>query len=168
MSKLKTHSAEPNGADVTQRRESAQIDAFVREHLPAPDLCPVITTDGVPGLEYPERLNAAGELLDCHVANGRGEKPCLRTDDVTWTYRQLQEHANRMANLLVDAGLKPGERVLLRDANTPMLVASWFAVLKAGGVAVTTMIQLRSQELIRMIGKAQIKYAVCAREFAEE
>jgi 2-aminobenzoate-CoA ligase len=73
-----------------------------------------------------------------------------------------------MANLLVEAGLKPGERVLLRDANTPMLVASWFAVLKAGGVAVTTMIQLRSQELIRMAGKARIKYAVCAREFAEE
>jgi 2-aminobenzoate-CoA ligase len=168
MPELKTHSPVANGANAAQPRESAQVDTFIREHLPPPDLCPVITTHGLPGLEYPDRLNAAGELLDSHVGNGRGANPCLRTDDLTWSYRQLQDYANRMANLLVEAGLKPGERVLLRDANTAMLVASWFAVLKAGGVAITTMIQLRSQELIRMFGKARIKYAVCAREFAEE
>src|SRR5262249_39705622 len=75
---------------------------------------------------------------------------------------------NRLANLLASRGLIPGERVLLRDANTPMLAACWFAVLKAGGIAVTTMPQLRAQELAAIAVKAQIKYALCAREHATE
>src|SRR6478752_2606123 len=144
--------------------QSGHVDTFVREHLPPQDLWPVMSTHGLPELEYPMRLNAAEELLDSHIAQGHGASPCLRTDNFTWTYQQLLDHANRMANLLVNWGLAPGERVLLRDANTPMLVASWFAVLKAGGIAVTTMIQLRAHELTAILNKARTKYAICARE----
>ena len=53
-----------------------------------------------------------------------------------------------------DLGLVPGSRVLLRGANHPMLVACWFAVLKAGGVAVTTMPLLRARELGEIIEQA--------------
>jgi 2-aminobenzoate-CoA ligase len=127
-----------------------------------------MSTHGLPEVEYPMRLNAAEELLDSHIAQGHGSNPCLRTGNFTWTYQQVLDHANRMANLLVKWGLAPGERVLLRDANTPMLVASWFAVLKAGGIAVTTMVQLRAHELTAILNKARTKYAVCAREHAED
>ena len=55
----------------------------------------------------------------------------------------------------------PGNRVLLRAPNTPMLAACWFAVLKAGGIAVTTMPLYRATELRFMLEKAQVDLALC-------
>jgi 2-aminobenzoate-CoA ligase len=43
----------------------------------------------------------------------------------------------------------PGNRVLLRGPNNPMMAACWFAVLKAGGICVSTMPLLRARELAR-------------------
>ena len=78
-----------------------------------------------------------------------------------WTYRRLFETANRIAHVLVEElGLVPGGRVLLRAPNQPMLVACWFAVLKAGGVAVTTMPLLRPRELTEIIERADVGLAL--------
>ena len=64
-------------------------------------------------------------LLDDAVAEGHGERIALRSATSTWTYRELLERANRIAHVLVeDFGLIAGNRVLLRGANTPMLVAA--------------------------------------------
>ncbi|HXB19942.1 MAG TPA: benzoate-CoA ligase family protein [Candidatus Solibacter sp.] len=146
--------------------KSAHADTFARDHLPSSEIWPVI--DAVE-LDYPVRLNAAVELLDRMVERGYGPGPCLRTEDSAWSYAELLDRANRIANVLVaELALLPGERVLLRDANTPMLVACWFAVLKAGGIAVATMPQLRANELAHIVKKAKIKYALCAQEFSEE
>ncbi|HEV2962333.1 MAG TPA: AMP-binding protein [Candidatus Angelobacter sp.] len=146
--------------------ESAYVDAFARDHLPPTELWPVMDHGG---LDYPRQLNAAIELLDRMVERGFGKSPCLRTGECIWSYQELLDQANRIANILVgELGLVSGERVLLRDANTPMLAACWFAVLKAGGIAVTTMPQLRAHELAHIIKKARIKYALCGQEFSEE
>ncbi len=53
------------------------------------------------------------------------------------------------------AACEPGNRVMLRSPNTPMLAACWFAVLKAGGIAVTTMPLYRANELRFMMEKAR-------------
>jgi 2-aminobenzoate-CoA ligase len=166
LSKSKLRSAERFGDQ--SRPVGEHADTFARDHLPRKELWPVIKTCGMAELEYPARLNAAVELLDRNVEEGAGALPCLHTDDGVWTYQQLLERANRLANLLVSHGLQPGERVLLRDANTPMLAACWFAVLKAGGIAVTTMPLLRAQELAAISDKARIKYAFCASEHIAE
>jgi 2-aminobenzoate-CoA ligase len=63
--------------------------------------------------------------------------------------------------LVDDLGIVSGNRVLLRAPNTPMLAACWFAVLKAGAIAVTTMPLYRATELRHMMEKAQIKHALC-------
>ncbi len=147
---------------------TAHVDTFAREHLPPIELWPVMKAIGIPDLDYPTRLNAAVELLDRHVESGSGARPCLRTDKEVWSYRKLFEYSNRIANLLVSRGLVPGERVLLRDANSPMLAACWFAVIKAGGIAVTTMSQIRAQELVAIANKARIKYALCEQGLAGE
>src|SRR5579864_4688568 len=154
--------------DTVPNPTSVHIDTFAREHLPPVEMWPVMPASGICDLEYPARLNAAVQLLDRNVERGLGPRPCLRTDGEIWNYQQLLDRANRMANLLTSRGLTPGERVLLRDANSPMLAACWFAVLKAGGIAVTTMHQLRAQELAAIVTKARIRYALCAKEFSEE
>jgi 2-aminobenzoate-CoA ligase len=166
LSSPEIHSAQNNAANKTH--PSSHIDSFAKDHLPPKELWPAMKTIGIQDLVYPERLNAAVELLDRNVQAGLGARPCLHADGGTWSYRELLEYANRFANLLTDHGLASGERVLLRDANTPMLAACWLAVLKAGGIAVTTMPQLRAQELAAMAVKARVKYALCARDHSAE
>jgi len=158
----------PNVTPRVSQTPTAHVDTFAREHLPPKELWPVMKTVGIPDLDYPASLNAAVELLDRQVESGSGARPCLRTDSEVWSYRKLLQYSNRIANLLVSRGLVPGERVLLRDANSPMLAACWFAVLKAGGIAVTTMSQIRAQELVAIANKARTKYALCEQGLADE
>src|SRR2546423_3754821 len=158
----------PGDAVPNTGKATAHVDTFAREHLPPVEMWPVMTESAISDLDYPARLNAAVELLDRNVEQGLGRRPCLRTDTEIWSYEKLLDRANHIANLLTSRGLIPGERVLLRDANSPMLAACWFAVLKAGGIAVTTMHQLREQELAAIITKARVRYALCAKEFSEQ
>src|SRR5215210_644347 len=137
------------------------IDLFVRERLPPPELWPRMDWSGVPELTYPDRLNCVSELLDRWIADGEGGRTVFHHSAGPWHYRRLFDTANRIANVLVeDLGLAPGNRVLLRAANQPMLVACWFGVLKAGGVVVTTMPLLRPRELTEIIERADVRLAL--------
>ena len=155
---------------------TAHLDAFVREHLPPREQWPEFVFER-PELRYPERLNCAAELLDRMVAGSRGvqaaDRPAILAmvdgRPCTWSYRDLLIQANRIAHVLTeDLGLVPGNRVLLRAPNNPMLAACWFAVMKAGGVAVSTMQLLRARELGQIIGKARIGLALCDLRLVEE
>jgi 2-aminobenzoate-CoA ligase len=115
----------------------------------------------LPGLSYPARMNAVTELLDTWIASGQGERVALHHAGGACTYQRLFDTANRIAHVLVDDyGLVPGGRVLLRSSNHPMLIACWCAVLKAGGVAVTTMPLLRERELEDVIDQAAVSLAL--------
>jgi 2-aminobenzoate-CoA ligase len=145
--------------------KSAHVDTFAREHLPPTEQWPVFLLDR-PEYQYPQRLNAAVALLDKQVAAGRGDAPCLSTivdgRVLTCTYAQLQMRVNQIAQVLTqDMGLVPGNRVLLRGPNNPMMAACWLAVIKAGLVAVATMPLLRSKELKQIVDKAQVQAALC-------
>ena len=136
-------------------RPSGHVDTFCADHLPPRELWPVRDWTGIPELAYAPRLNCAAELLDRTVASGMGDRPVFRYPDGVWTYRQLMEMSNRIANVLVEElGIVPGNRVLLRGPNNPMLAACWFAVLKAGGVVVCTMPLLREREIRYLADKA--------------
>ncbi|MFM8681763.1 MAG: AMP-binding protein, partial [Alphaproteobacteria bacterium] len=134
---------------------SAHVDSFAHDNLPPRGLQPEFLFE-LPELRFPERLNCAAELLDRHVAEGRGGRACIRAPGISWTYAQLQEKANRIANVLVrEMGVLPGNRVLLRAPNNPMAAACWFAVMKVGAIAVATMPLLRARELSTIIDKAR-------------
>jgi 2-aminobenzoate-CoA ligase len=136
------------------------LDTFCRDSLPPPEMSPEMIFP-LPELAYPARLNAATELLDRRIEEGHGDRTVFHFQGGRWTYRQLQETANRIAHVLVDdLGLEPGNRVLLRGPNNPMLAACWFAVLKAGGVVVCTMPLLRVRELTYIADKAKIRLAL--------
>jgi 2-aminobenzoate-CoA ligase len=148
---------------------SVYPDDFARRGLPPAALWPVIDHDALARLNYPKRVNAAVDVLDRAVARGLGPRPCLRSRQATWSYAELLDKANRIAGVLVnEMGLIPGNRVLLRSANNPMLAACWFAVLKAGGIAVTTMPLLRSRELVQICNKTEAQFALCDARLAEE
>src|SRR5262252_1716488 len=126
---------------------SAHLDSFARDNLPPREQWPDFLFD-LPELKYPERMNCVTELLDRWIAEGHGDRPCLLTARETVSYAQLAERVNRIANVLTrDLGLVPGHRVLLRGPNSPMMVAAYLAVIKAGCVVVATMPLLRAKEI---------------------
>jgi 2-aminobenzoate-CoA ligase len=135
----------------------SEYDSFVRDRLPPPDQLPEFLL-----LDYPERLNAATELLkggkpdDLAIVNAHGR----------WTYRELDDLSGRIARLLVEEkGLIPGNRVLLRGPNGYTLFAAWLGVLKAGGVVVTTMPLLRNGEIATVIDAAEVSHALVDSRF---
>lgn len=147
---------------------SAHLDTFARDNLPPQDQWPALVFD-LPELQFPPRMNIAWELLDRWVETGQGERPCLVGQGQRWSYADLQAQANRIAHALVqELGVKPGNRVLLRGANTVQMAACWFAVMKVGAIAVATMPLLRAKELGQVIDKAQVSHALCDAALAGE
>ncbi|NMF89408.1 AMP-binding protein [Aromatoleum petrolei] len=142
---------------------TSHVDTFARDRLPPPEQQPEFLFE-LPSLQFPPLMNCAVELLDRRVLGGEGERVCLRAPGgLCWTYRDLLGHANRIANVLVhELGVVPGNRVLLRGPNSPMLAACWFAIMKAGAIAVATMPLLRAKELGQILDKGRITHALCA------
>jgi len=148
---------------------TAHLDTFAHDHLPPLDEWPELLFE-LPELKYPPRLNCGAELLDGALARGWGERTAiLAPGGLRWSYAELTARANRIAQVLRDdLRLLPGNRVLLRGPNSPMMAACWFAVMKAGGIAVATMPLLRAKELIDIIGKAEVTHALCDARLMDE
>ena len=129
------------------------MDTFARDRLPPPEAWPRLTPP-----PYPDRLNAAVELLGEHTGIAvRGE--------TSWSYDELDERSNAIAGAL---GIEPGARVLLHSANTPDAIAAWLGILKAGGIVVATMPLLRAGEIAKVIDKAHVTHAITEERLAEE
>ncbi len=145
---------------------TAHVDTFARDNLPPRDQWPTFLFNR-PELHYPERLNCVSRFLDRWVEEGKGGAPCLISPTESLTYAELRERVNRICNVLVGRlGLVPGSRVLLRSANNPMMVATYLAAMKAGGIVVATMPMLRAREIAYPIGKAKIALALCDHRLA--
>lgn len=155
----------------SQFSATAHVDTFCRDNLPPRELWPEFLFE-VPEVHYPDRLNVATALLDDVIgADGSGaDRPCVLAPDGTrWTYGEVRDRSNQLAHVLVEhLGLVPGNRVLLRGPNNPWLVATWFAVLKAGGVVVPTMPMLRPRELATIGEIGRFDIALCDHRFTED
>ena len=145
---------------------SAHVDTFTRDNLPAAGKWPDILLGD---FEYPEELNAGVELTDRMVARGFGDHVALIGNGRRRTYKELSDWTNRIAHALVeDFGVKPGNRILIRSANNPALVACWLAATKAGAVVVNTMPMLRAGELGKIVDKAEVTLALCDTRLTDE
>ncbi|KIN75534.1 AMP-binding protein [Sulfitobacter guttiformis] len=145
---------------------SAHTDTFARDNLPPQESWPVFNLDAFP---YPERLNAAVELTDAMVAKGFGDHTALIGNGRQRTYKELTDWTNKLAHVLVeDMGVQPGNRVLIRSANNPAMVACWLAATKVGAVVINSMPMLRAGELGKYVDKAQIEFALCDTRLMEE
>jgi len=145
---------------------SAHSDTFTRDNLPPASAQPVFLLDG---FDYPEQLNAGVELTNAMVEKGFGDHTALIGNGRRRTYKELTDWTNRLAHALVDnLGVKPGNRVLIRSANNPAMVACWLAATKVGAVVVNTMPMLRAGELSQIVDKAKITHALCDTRLMDE
>ena len=146
--------------------ESVHSDSFSRDNLPPHAAWPDLLLDG---FDYGARLNAAVELTDAMVDRGFGDAVALIGNGRQRTYKELADWTNRLAHVLVDdLGIQPGNRVLIRSANNPAMVACWLAATKVGAVVVNTMPLLRAGELAKYVDKAEISHALCDTRLMDE
>ncbi len=148
---------------------SAHVDTFARDNLPPREQWPELLFV-LPELQYPERMNCATMLLDGALGRGLGGRLAVAAPDGTrWTFADLLAHANRIARVLVeDSRARSRQSRAAARAEQPMHAACWFAVLKAGGIAVGTMPLLRAKELTDIVVKARISHALCDYRLAAE
>ena len=145
---------------------TGHTDTFARDTLPPPDMWPEIAL-GIH--EYPDHINVGVELTDRMVEAGFGDHTALIGNGRRRSYKELADWTNRIARTLVeDYGVKPGNRVLIRSANNPAMVACWLAATKAGAVVINTMPMLRSGELAKIVDKAQVTVALCDTRLMDE
>lgn len=147
---------------------SSHVDTFARDNLPPQELWPTFEFT-IPEVQYPDRLNAATALIDEPTQKFGGDRVALVTPEgESWTYAQLLARANQIAHVFVeDYGIVPGNRIMLRAPNNPMLVAAWLATLKVGAVVVTTMPLLRNKEVAELIALTQPALAVVDHRFVK-
>ncbi len=145
---------------------SSHVDTFTRDNLPPSNMQPDFLLEDFP---YPEYLNVGVALTDAMVEKGFGDHTALIGNGRQRTYKELADWTNRLARALVeDYGVRPGNRVLIRSANNPAMVACWLAATKAGAVVVNTMPLLRAGELAEIINIAEVKFALCDSRMMDE
>ncbi|HKB55503.1 MAG TPA: AMP-binding protein [Ramlibacter sp.] len=147
----------------------ADFDDFAASLLPPQPLWPVFDFSA-PHLRHdPGPLNLSVALLDSAVAQGHGGDVMLYCGDAAWTYAQLLDRVRRIARVLADnLKVRPGQCVMLRSGNSPMLAACWLAVVRVGAIAVACSPMLRSQELAFIVDKLRIRCALCEASVAAE
>jgi 2-aminobenzoate-CoA ligase len=146
---------------------SAHTDRYIYRMLPPEDTWPVFDYSGLPS--YPARMNVTEVLLGGALEEGLRDKPAMHFEGVVWSYGRLIDTVDRIARVLVeDYGLEPGNRVLLRSGNSPMLAACWLAVLKAGGICVASMPLLKTEEILFILDRVAVRFALCEESLIDD
>nr|MBW4635314.1 AMP-binding protein [Iphinoe sp. HA4291-MV1] len=74
-------------------------------------------------------------------------KTALIFEGNSWTYKDVDEMANRVANALRGLGIERGHRVALFLPNIPEFVISYLGILKIGAIAVSLNVMLKKNEV---------------------
>ena len=142
-------------------------DSIPTEHLPAESVRPDLF-HALPELHYPAELNATEEMVDRHVEEGRGDRTAVIFEDRRISYADLRERVDRVANVLLDLGVEPGDRVFVRFPNRPEYVVSCLATQKIGAITVPSMKLLRASEIGYVVDDAEASVAIVYDELLDE
>ncbi len=136
------------------------------------ELCPADARPDLrfdlPGLDYPERMNVAEVLLEGAIDAGWGGRVAYYHRDEAIDYRALRASVHRYAAALRALGVGPGDRVVVRIADTPQLVYVLLAAHAIGAVPIPTYVQLRADDLAYRIEDSGARFAVASAALLDE
>jgi benzoate-CoA ligase family protein len=105
----------------------------------------------------PDQFNAANELLDRHIQEGRGSRPAIYSEGQVYTYAHIAELANRVGNGLRDLGVEMEQRVALLLLDSPEFAAAFFGGMKIGAVPIPINTSLRANDYMYMLNDSRAK-----------
>jgi fatty-acyl-CoA synthase len=94
-------------------------------------------------------------------------KTAIVCGEQRFTYAQFAERASRLAGVLREAGVQPGERIAFLSLNCHRLLEAYYGVLEAGAVLLPLNIRLAPQELAYILNDSGAKVLFLEKEFLE-
>src|SRR5271166_5426856 len=100
--------------------------------------------------------------------SAHADRVAVRVGDASMTYRELDEASARVAGLLRERGLKPGDRVGIMLPNVAEFPVVYYGVLRAGGIAVPMNPLLKAREVAYYLGDSGAGLIFAWHAFADE
>ncbi|HYB71812.1 MAG TPA: benzoate-CoA ligase family protein [Candidatus Sulfotelmatobacter sp.] len=108
----------------------------------------------------PDQYNAAADLVDRNVAEGRGDKPAILCEERSLTYRDVQALANRVGNALRGSGVGMEQRVMLLLPDVPEFIAAFFGAVKIGAVPIPANTLLKAPDYEYMLNDSRARVLI--------
>jgi long-chain acyl-CoA synthetase len=109
--------------------------------------------------------NLASLLVDS--AEQRGDRIAVKLDDLEVNYALLDEGAKRVAGMLREKGVEPGDRVGIMLPNVPYFPTVYYGVLRAGGVVVPMNVLLKGREVEFYLSDPEAKVLFAWHDFSD-
>ncbi|MFC2018481.1 class I adenylate-forming enzyme family protein [Chloroflexota bacterium] len=77
-------------------------------------------------------------------------------EEKRYTFSQLSERINRLANALLGRGVEPGDRVAVLQVNTSQIAETYFACARVGAIWVPLNFRAKGDELTYMLNTAEV------------
>jgi benzoate-CoA ligase family protein len=107
-----------------------------------------------------EAFNLSAVLLDVHLAAGRGERPALRYEGTTLSYRDVSRLVARAGGALRALGVDIEDRVALLLPDSPEFVATFLGAIRIGAVPVTLSTYLTSDDYAELLADCRARVLV--------
>ncbi|GAB4052608.1 long-chain fatty acid--CoA ligase [Catellatospora paridis] len=117
-------------------------------------------------MENPIMTNLAQNLADSAARDGAA--PAIRLGDIVLSFEQLDAASARVAGLLRNRGVRPGDRVGVMLPNVPQFAAAYYGILRAGAVVVPMNVLLKSREVAYYLSDSQAKLVLAWHGFAQD
>src|SRR3954452_7711898 len=101
------------------------------------------------------------------TASAHADRPALKLDDTVVNFAVLNEGATRIAGLLKEKGLQPGDRVGIMLPNVPYFALVYYGILRAGGVVVPMNVLLKGREVTFYLSDPGARFLFAWHQFAD-
>ena len=108
----------------------------------------------------PDRYNAATDLVDRNVAEGRGDRVAIVCEDRRLTYRDVQALVNRVGNALRGSGVDMENRVMLLLPDIPEFIGAFFGAVKIGAVPIPANTLIKAPDYEYMLNDSRAKVLI--------
>src|SRR4030042_1698618 len=83
------------------------------------------------------------------------DRECVVFEGKRYTYSEVNERSNRLANALLGLGVTKGDRVAIIQVNCSQYLETYYAVAKVGGILVPLNFRAKEDELGYMLTNAE-------------
>lgn len=101
-------------------------------------------------------------------ARMRGDQPAIVLHDDQLTYSEYKIWSDRVAAMLVEDGLRPGDRVGICSANSLAYVALLMGIIRAGGIASPINFRYKTREISELLETTEPRFVFAADEYATQ
>lgn len=85
------------------------------------------------------------------------DRDCIVFEGKRWTYAQVNERVNQLGNLLIQKGIKKGDRVGFLHVNCNQYIEAYFAAARVGAIFVPLNFRAKADEMTQMLVHAEVK-----------